>query len=273
MDVNKIQIRKDGITNKELVIPIQLTWDYLGLDQSIDEYETEVINQVTGRYGDFEVTRFAHAPVAVSDPYSDNAFEYTDIQYEFNFYSGGSLSDSSNWRNTYISEGFTPNEIYYYTNNFTNSFFKLDLYDTKDDATQKNYLTVIIPVQQGATQSGQVLTPTLPTVSIKRPQFTLDFLGDKEGYFLYWLRSTEYINIDTLYMKAKFFNGKTGSYVVMTNTPQNLILPTPYNFDPTVYFYYEVNFDYNDFTYTILDNNGNRIGTNNPINSYEYINP
>jgi len=96
MDVNKIQIRRDGFVNKELVIPIELTWDYLGLDQSIDEYETEIIKKVTGTYGDFEVTRFAHAPVVVSDPFSDNAFEFTDIQYEFNFYSGGTLDNSAN---------------------------------------------------------------------------------------------------------------------------------------------------------------------------------
>ena len=190
MDVNKVQIRKDGITNKELVIPIQLTWDYLGLDQSIDEYEAEVINQVTGRYGDFEVTRFAHAPIGVSDPYTDNAFEYTDIQYEFNFYSGGSLSDSSNWRNTYISEGFTPDEIYYYTNNFTNSFFKLDLYDNVDEKRQTNYITIIIPTQQGLTME---TTMQRTLVNIKKPYFVLDYVGDKEGFFIYWLKKRNFL--------------------------------------------------------------------------------
>jgi hypothetical protein len=65
MDVNKIQIMKDGFTDKELVIPIELTWDYLGLDQSIDEYEGEIIKKVTGGFGDFEVNRFAHAPTQI----------------------------------------------------------------------------------------------------------------------------------------------------------------------------------------------------------------
>ena len=61
---------KEGFTNKELVIPIELTWDYLGLDQSIDEYESEIIKKVTGDFGDFEVTRFAHAPTLINDPSS-----------------------------------------------------------------------------------------------------------------------------------------------------------------------------------------------------------
>jgi len=74
-------------------------------------------------------------------------------------------------------------------------------------------------------------------------------------------------------MSAKFFNGRTGSYVVMTNTQQNNILPNQFNFDPAEYLYYEVKLDYNDFTYVINDNNGNRVGTTTPINWFEYINP
>ena len=117
MSVNKLTIRKDGFVNRQLTIPIQLTWDYTGLDQSIDEYEGEIITEVIGVGRDFEVTRFAHAP-------QTGATEATDIKYEFNFYSGGTLSNSANWRSDYLMEGFTTQEIYYYSNNFTNSFFK-----------------------------------------------------------------------------------------------------------------------------------------------------
>ena len=118
-----------------------------GQQLDLEKYEEDVLEKILNPNDDFEVTRFAHAPVAVSDPYSDNAFEFTDIQYEFSFYSGGSLSNSANWRNNYMSEGFTPQEIYYYTNNFTNSFFKLDLYDNVDEKRQTNYITIIIPTQ------------------------------------------------------------------------------------------------------------------------------
>ena len=96
MNVNKIQILNDGFINKELVIPIELTWDYLGLDQSIDEYEGEMIKKVSGGFGDFEVDRFAHAPTIVPDPNSNTPFELTDIQYEFYFHSGSSAMAETN---------------------------------------------------------------------------------------------------------------------------------------------------------------------------------
>jgi len=279
MDVNKIQIRQDGLINKELVIPIQLTWDYLGLDQSIDEYEADIINQVTGTYGDFEVTRFAHAPIAISDPYSDNAFEITDIQYEFNFYSGGSLSATTSWRNNYMSEGFTPQEIYYYTNNFTNSFFKLDFYDNVDEKRQTNYITIIIPTQQGLTMD--TIMQRTP-VKIKRPYFVLDYVGDKEGFFIYWLKKRNFLDIKTFFMTAKFYDAKNGYFTKMMNMPQSSIQGDKFTFDSTKYFYYRVELDYEKQNYqvfsmnpsqTLYSNLGDRAGATIPIKWYEYVNP
>jgi hypothetical protein len=279
MDVNKIQIIQDGLINKELVIPIQLTWDYLGLDQSIEEYEVDIINQVTGKYGDFEVTRFAHAPIAISDPYSNNAFEPTDIQYEFNFYSGGTLDDSANWRNNYISEGFTPNEIYYYTNNFSNSFFKLDLYDNVDEKRQTNYMTIIIPTQQGLTME-TLMQRTL--VNIKKPYFVLDYVGDKEGFFIYWLKKRNFLDIKTFFMSAKFYDAKNGYFTKMMNMSQSSIAGDKFTFDSTKYFYYRLELDYEKQNYqvfnmnpaqTLYSNLGDRAGATIPIKWYEYVNP
>jgi hypothetical protein len=279
MDVNKIQIRRDGFVNKELVIPIELTWDYLGLDQSIDEYETEIIKKVTGTYGDFEVTRFAHAPVVVSDPFSDNAFEFTDIQYEFNFYSGGTLDNSANWRNDYMSEGFTTDEIYYYTNNFSNSFFKLDLYDNVDEKRQTNYITIIIPTQQGLTMD--TIMQRTP-VKVKKPYFVLDYVGDKEGFFIYWLKKRNFLNIKTFFMTAKFYDAKNGYFTKMMNMPQSSIVGDKFTFDSTQYFYYRVELDYEKHNYqtfnmnpeqTLYSNLGGRAGATIPIKWYEYVNP
>ena len=279
MDVNKIQIRKNGFLNQELVIPIELTWDYLGLDQSIDEYEADIIKKVTGEYGDFEVTRFAHAPIAVSDPFSDNAFEFTDIQYEFNFYSGGTLDDSANWRNNYMSEGFTTDEIYYYRNNFSNSFFKLDFYDNVDEKRQTNYLTIIIPTQQGLTMD--TIMQRTP-VKVKRPYFVLDYVGDKEGFFIYWLKKRNFLNIKTFFMTAKFYDAKNGYFTKMMNVPQSSISGDKFVFDSTQYFYYRVELDYEKHNYqvfnmnptqTLYSNLGGRAGATIPIKWYEYVNP
>jgi len=279
MDVNKIEIRKDGFTNKELVIPIELTWDYLGLDQSIDEYETEVIKKVTGTYGDFEVDRFAHAPLIIQDPLTNNLNEITDIQYEFNFYSGGSLSDSTNWKCNYLMEGFTTQEIYYYTNNFSNSFFKLDFYDNVDEKRQTNYITIIIPTQQGLTMDAIMQrTP----VKIKKPYFVLDYVGDKEGFFIYWLKKRNFLNINTFYMTAKFYDAKNGYFTKMMNMPQSSIVGDKFTFDSTKYFYYRVELDYEKRNYQVFNMNpyqtdysnlGQRAGASVPIKWYEYVNP
>ena len=75
-------------------------------------------------------------------------------------------------------EGFTTQDIFYYTNNFTNSFFKLDLYDNIDEKRQTNYITIIIPTQQGLKMDA--IMQTTP-VTIKKP-FLFRLCWDKEGF-------------------------------------------------------------------------------------------
>ena len=276
--MNNVVIRKDLFpSSKQINIPIQLTWDYLGLDTAIDEYEGQIITEVIGVGRDFEVSRFSHASASAT---TNN----TEVNYEFYFYSGGSLDDIANWRINYISEGFSPQEIYYYSKNFTNSFFKLDLYDTPDTKTQKNYITIIIPTQQGLKTETQMQRTK---VLINKPKFVLDYIGDKEGFFIYWLKSKEFLDINTFYMSAKFYNAKTGQFTKMmtgngvdpldfTNGPQSDIAgigQSKYSFDNTQYFYYTVNLDYNSQTYQIFNTRNQRLGTNIPIKWFEYVNP
>ena len=274
MNVNKFQIKQGGVTNKQINIPVQLQWDYLGMDLSIDEYEVKMIEEVIGKGRDFEVSRFAHAPATGT---TDN----TEVNYEFYFYSWGSLNDQSNWRLDYQSEGFTPQEIYYYRNNFANSFFKLDLYDTPDEKKQTNYVTIILPTQQGLTMEAQ-MQRTL--VNIKKPKFVLDYIGDKDGFFIYWLKKRTFLNIDTFYMSAKFYDAKVGQFKTMmtgrdsnpldlTNGPQYNLVGNKYAFDNTQYFYYTVKLNYRTLAYEVLNTYGQRLGTNIPIKWYEYVNP
>jgi hypothetical protein len=272
MSVNKIKIPLDGFVDRQLTIPVQLTWDYLGLDQSIDEYESKVITEVIGVGRDFEVTRFAHAP-------QTGLTDDTQIKYEFNFYSGGSLDVSTNWKSNYQMEGFTTQEIFYYTNNFSNSFFKLDLYDNVDDKRQTNYVTIIIPTQQGLKMDAFMQTTP---VTINKPSFVLDYVGDKEGFFIYWLKKREFLDISTFYMTAKFYDAKNGYFTKMMNVPQSSLSGNKYIFDGSQYFYYRVELDYEKHDYqvfnmnpsqTIYINDGQRAGTLEPIKWYEYVNP
>jgi hypothetical protein len=274
MSANKVTIVPNGI-DKQINIPVRLTWDYLGLDMAIDEYETDIITEVIGVGRDFEISRFAHAPDATTNN--------TEINYEFYFYSGGSIGDINNWKINYMGEGFTPQDLYYYTNNFSNSFFKLDFYDNTDEKKQTNYLTVIIPTQQGLKMTTQMQRIV---VDVRKPKFVLDYVGDKEGFFVYWLKKREFLNINTFYMSAKFYNAKTGQFTKMmtgsgtdpldnTEGPQANFSPgdDPYLFDNNVFFYYTVNLDYKNQTYQVVNTNGQRLGTTIPIKWFEYLNP
>jgi len=263
MDVNKFVLRQGFFTDKELTIPIEAKWDYEGIDDAIDQYEENAIAEVLGKGYDFEVDRFPHAQHSGSSR--------TDINYEFYFFSGGSLSASSEWRNSYISESFTVQDVFYYSNSFTKSFFKLDFYDTVDEKNQKNYFTVIIPTQQGEFMDiNMARTP----VKIRKPKFKLDYIGDKEGFFIYWLKSLEFIPLNTFYMTAKFYNAKTGAFTKMLNKPQSTINNNnKFIFDNINYFYYRVVLDYVNVQYTVYDLQGNRVGTTSTIKWYEYVNP
>lgn len=270
--------------DKYINLPIEIKWDFYGRDDSIDLYENDVIEEIIGKPNDFEILRFSHDRYYSGQTNNIPAKQVyqTKLQYEFKFYSGNPInvtaSTSSNWVSSYldtINSGFTPTQVYYYSNPFTKSFFKLDFYDSNTGSTQTNYFTVILPVQQGLTESVK-LSPYKPNVDIKKPTMNLDFVGDKEGFFLYWLRKKEFLDIDTFYMSAKFFDARLGEFVRMMNVRQSS-LPKVFDFDTTKYFYYKVVLDYTNKTYKFYRpddfNNSIRLGTGTPIVWYEYVNP
>ena len=118
-----------------------------------------------------------------------------------------------------------------------------------------------------------MLNNTTP-VTIKKPKFTLDYIGDKEGFFIYWLKKRDFLNINTFYMTAKFFDANTGKFIKMMKTKQS-DLGGGTSFPPDEYFYYKVDLDYVTQTFKVYDYpTGNRVGgLTNPIKWYEYVNP
>ena len=116
-------------------------------------------------------------------------------------------------------------------------------------------------------------------VSIKTPRFVLDYVGDKEGFFIYWLKKRNFIDISTFYMSAKFFDAKIGSFISMVNRCQSEVSGDKYAIDSLTYYYYRVNMDYDSHTYQIFDINPDnptynlRVGTTIPVKWFEYVNP
>jgi hypothetical protein len=273
MNVNKIKILSTDI-DKQINIPIELKWDLYGREDSIDTWQAKVIEDVIGQPKDFELARFYNKAYPNSSE--------TNVIYNFNFYSGFSnmfdTAPETKWGLSYNPLGFTNNEIYYTVNSFTKSFFKLDFYDSNDKTNQRVYFTIILPANQSADFQA-VISEYIPPVNISYPKYVLDFINQKEGYFMYWLNSRDFYDLDTFYMSCKFFNGKTGQFISMTNKCQgsNILSSNRFNFDSKKYFYYKVKLNYNDFTYQIFDYTSGtdvRVGnTQNPINWFEYLNP
>jgi hypothetical protein len=278
--VNNNYFRYSVSSNDKFInIPVEIKFDNAGREDGIIEFETDVLSEIINGINDFETTRFANAPY-VTQP------SVTEINYEIYFFDPtlsvtATTTTSSAWSTTYQNQGFFDNEIYYFANSFKQSFFKLDFYDTNTNENQRAYFTVILPTQQGQTMNGQI-GPT--QVQIKKPVFTLDYLGaDKEGFFIYWLKERDYININEFYMTAKFYNGKTGQFIRLMNEPQSTLSgPDKFNFNKSEYFYYKVVLNYTNYEYEMykmIPQVGSppvpqRVGDSaNPIKWYEYVNP
>lgn len=268
MDATRIKIVKQDI-DKYVNIPVNMQWDFMGRDDSIEEYQVEAINEVIGSPQDFEIIRFAH-----------NIYPNLEssIKYIFNFYDYSvpiTATTVGSWTTSYLNNGFSVQDVYYYSKSFTKSFFKLDLYDSPDESVQNLYLSIILPVQQGLTQTA-ILSALVPPVEIKKAEMVLDYIGtDKEGFYIYWLRKRNFIDVDTFYMSARFFDAITGNFKQMTNKRQDLILPDKFTFSHNDYYYYKVKLDYNKKTYEVFSTStGLRVGSNSsPIIFFEYVNP
>lgn len=257
---------------KYINIPIEMKWDFGGRQDDILKFEETVLNDLLGTKDSYEISRYSHKEYGTNNQ--------TSINYEFYFYNSPNSvtasTSTSDWVNSYLfnaalPSGFSPTEIYYYRKPFTNSFFKLDFYDTPNSTTQKLYFTLILPSQQGSTESVSI-SPLLPNVNIKKPSMTLDFVGDKEGFFVYWLRTQDVLPNDTFYMSAKFFDARFGVFVRMMNDTQSN-LPNKFTFDTEKYYYQKLKLNFDTKKYEVLDYQNLRIGTGTPIKWYEYINP
>ena len=275
--MNKYRFRLNELP-KAVEVPVVLGWDLNGVNDSIDIFENDIIRQVINPIDDFETTRYSHRPYRTGPAHSRT--ESTSTNYEFYFYSATTDSNitgetnNNNWVTDYRANGLSTIDVLYRKPVFKSSFFKLDFYDTTNASNQQIYLTIIIPTHQGLSME---VPYGLSLVNIKKPVFSLDFVGDKEGYFLYWLKDTQFINLSTLYMSVKFYDAKTGQFKRMMTQGQG-ILSDKFKFNPEDYFYCKVDLNYDNYTYELKLTNpfvtNQTVGTESrPLKWYEYVNP
>ena len=322
--VNQI---KDGVYDRQIIFPFGQTYDEAGRGDLVKKYEDDTIDKLVGIKKDYEVVRYTHAPLLNGDP-SPNIFynfnfgnllngnpnSFTDLfpnepqeagmwgndapcpdalkeYYPDNLtntiYFPYDSTDVSSWYG-YDFQGFTPEETYKSKTTFTKSFFKLDLYNSRDRKQQKLFISIIINPINGI----KILRPTLSVQFPSEipdgryncrpegeqfcptPNFELDPINNNEGYFIYWLKEKTFLDIDVFYMSCKFYNGKTGEVTQLINTPQSDI-SKPYSISKEDFYYYRVVLNQNRYTYTIYSvSDGIRVGedSTNPIKFYQYFN-
>lgn len=367
-DVNKYKILNTN-NNFQLQVNIPTTWDFANRGDLIDDYESIVAKEMVGVPQNFEMARFSRKPI-----YDSNNELSTSVTYKFYFadYTQNTLIPNAltpTWYNSYeLANTFTPEELRTNAKSVQKSFFKVDLYDSKDGRTQKNYLTLILNgslslptevvtstttttyncstlliqvsskvnsirytdccnketniIGGGASFTGELCvlnnsnivintttgTFTIPSVAgtyssfdgvitfisgctcidasgnetnvtttttitdvvqSLAPTFELDHIGLKESYFIYWFKDFDILKLNKLYMRVKFFNGKTGEFTTFTNRKQTSINTNkPFRIDND-YFYREVTFDFVNYLYDV-NTSGTSLLT---LDWYEYINP
>ena len=145
---------------------------------------------------------------------------------------------------SYANEGYytqytTPKIPYLNIENnfksYTNSFFRLDYYDSVIEESQNLLFTDVLTVSEGK-------------------QFKAEFSTklNKQNYFLYWLKNDPVIEEQgyrDVYMSARFFNASTGLIHQFFNTDEKI--PTIDLYE-TKYRYTKVRL-YKDYTYVIED--------------------
>lgn len=250
MLVNKFKILLSD-TDKNLTLPFSMNLDLLGRGDTIDGYQEKVVDEVAARPIDYETTRFSAKP---------NTTGGTSIEYIFNF------SGSNGYENSYVVDGkFNAYQIFFNTNPIKKSFFKLDFYDSMEPANQRIYFTMILAPRQ----TKQTETKSYNNVEyiIKKPDFILDHVGEKEGYYIYFFENELVTLLTKFYVKAKFFSGLDGQFSIFSTQPQSNY-SSPFNI-PNDILYYEFNLDYTNKTYYFKNSGGQEIQS---LVWYEYKN-
>jgi hypothetical protein len=308
MAVNKY-IFKVGGNDLSINLGFGTTIDETGREDLIKGYEDSVVEKLINPTKDYEITRYRHAPLSDNTDESPDIY----YKFDFYDYVNGSYVSvpPTPWVPPaspmptpygYNFQGFENVEIGSSNVDIVKSFFKLDFYNVPNRTEQKFYMSNVINYVKGEKVKTQCIsldcittppwsqynlvgpsdnvTDTLTgrliydtTMDIRLPEFHFDMDVNDSGYFFYWLKESTYLNINTFFMSAKFFNGRDGRVTRFTNVlPTSL--PNPTSFDPALNMYYKLILDKNNFTYWIEDLLGNRVGTNTtPIEFWEYINP
>lgn len=188
MQIIKEKLRFTG-NDLNIKIPISGNLDQLGYQQEIDNFVLEETTGSINAVTDVEVKRVPHY------------FTTTPRVLNFGFYDEGDTA----WYSYFTAAGFTAEEIIDRSNNYLNSFFILDFFDTNSEINQtkifSSYLTNLTS------------TNTIPAYSVYNLIEENQFYDLNVPMDFFNASATTY----TGYIRFSFYNAKTGRVSVFYN--------------------------------------------------------
>lgn len=205
---SKINFISDGqlagseVFSKNILIPFNQQSKNDGYESLANQLFIEEKNKTINITSDNEKIKFKSAE------YGKEINTNLNISFYFFNPQTGNLEDN------YLAAGFTNQEITGLTNNITNSFYRLDFYDSDDFSTQNFLFSEFLNIYRNTNST---------TFSLNR---------------LFWLKNDpKFIKENTfrtLYVEATFFNSKTGLTKKFLNSPTGtgVLSLSQYNANP-----------------------------------------
>jgi hypothetical protein len=234
----------------------------LGWEENFQEFEDVTLRTIINPVDNYETIRYIHKPYTST---ITNGVQ-PDIWYYFYFLDGNNGYTKGL---DYSLVGLTNQDNALMLTYTEKSFFRLEFYTTPHREDQK-----LVYAKSLSLPIGQRVYHATLNEYIHIPVFTGNNYKGAENMYLFWFVDGSVYTGTTLYMKARFFDGKDGSIVPFANKAKS---PSDV-FDVVNDFYYQLVFDKTDYSYQIFvydgtNNTGNRIGqTGNPINFYQLRN-
>jgi hypothetical protein len=195
-------------TEKNIQLPLISDFDFIKSNNFISEE-----NLVDDNFIDLEITKYSLS---------------SNVEFIFRFFNG------SIYNNSFISAGFTTDEIEFSVKSYTYSYFLIQIYDTFDSKNQTLIHTGYIPIYlfTDKTQSVFNIQP-----NIKYYEFNNIYIPN----------TFNIINNQILYTKFSFFNAKTGRLQLFFNQS--------FNDNTEEKIYYKITVNKNNKTYSFNNSN------------------
>ena len=257
----------------------------LGWEESLKEFETEILSDIINPIENYETVRYIHKP------YLSDGVRQTDIWFYFYFLNTGG---------TYVQDYYTGDDekSITYTENeqmlkqSTQSFFRLEFFKTPHKLnTSGNIIGYEPPTRQNrklifaknlSLPLGEKMFYNPLNGYIHLPVFRGSNYSNKENMYFFWFQDESVLtetNLsgtttgNTFFMTAKFYNAKDGTILDFTNDA----FSTSYSatgITESTDMYYQVDINKLDYSYQVYFYNGvvkcEEVGlTNKPIMFFE----